>query len=406
MKKLILTTSLIGTLLFGGQVYANSTYIVRNGDTLSGIAKTYETTVNSIVGVNNLSGTNILVGQKLTIPSDKIIQGEMLMDGNKIIGAGHKYIGARYLFGASETRIDAFDCSSFTKRVFLENGINLPRTSRDQAAYGKAISLSEAKTGDLLFYDTDRDGVINHVGIFVAPNKMLHASPSNGVRYTSTESYWNARFVKAVRVLLPQPNTQTIVSVANTLPFNDISKLWNKEQVLSLHELGIIKGMGNKFMPSMEIPRSQLVVMISRALDLKGKEYNDKFVDVTTNDWFASELMSVVDAGIINGKSTLHFAPKVSVTREEAAKMVYQTLLYNGLDPLLLDNSKSVNEFTDYEEISVWARESVDILIKAEIVSGKKNGSFDPKGKLTRAEMAKIIYKMLQFTNGSTSTTK
>lgn len=53
----------------GGAGYGNFTYTVKEGDTLSFIAKKYETTVNKLVALNNLSNPNsIRVGQKLAVP--------------------------------------------------------------------------------------------------------------------------------------------------------------------------------------------------------------------------------------------------------------------------------------------------------------------------------------------------
>jgi peptidoglycan endopeptidase LytE len=99
------------------------------------------------------------------------------------------------------SRTDAFDCSSYTVRVFQENGINLPRTSAQQANAGKEIPLSQVQKGDLIFFDTNGDGTINHVSIIVDSNTLLHAATSTGVGFASFNSYWQPRAVKAVRVL-------------------------------------------------------------------------------------------------------------------------------------------------------------------------------------------------------------
>ncbi|MFD1738389.1 S-layer homology domain-containing protein [Bacillus salitolerans] len=401
MKKLIITTSLVGTLLFGGQAHADSTYIVRSGDTLSGIAKTYQISVDSILQANKLSSTNIFVGQTLTIPSDLEIPGVPLVEGSTIIKTGEQYLGARYLFGASETRTDAFDCSSFTMRVFLENGIILPRMSKDQAKAGKEISLSEAKPGDLLFFDTNRNGQINHVGIYVSPNKMINSASSTGVAYVDTKAYWNARFVKAVRVLLPQPNTQYAMTAANVYegPFRDISNIWNKEQILYLYDAGIIQGSGDQFLPNAQTSRVQLAVMLFRALQLEETAYDGRFSDVSSSDWYSGQLMTIAETGMIKGEANGTFNPNGSVTRAQAAKMIEGALKVKGFDESKLDATKSINQFSDYSRIPTWSIESVDILVKADVISGKADGSFDPNGNLTRAQMVKLIYKMLELTN-------
>lgn len=117
-----------------------------------------------------------------------------------IIETGKKYVGAKYLFGAPTTRTDVFDCSSFTQRVYRENGITLPRTSREQAMVGTEVPLASVRKGDLMFFDTDGDGVINHVSIVVDSETLLHAATSTGVAFANMKPYWAPRAVKAVRL--------------------------------------------------------------------------------------------------------------------------------------------------------------------------------------------------------------
>ncbi|UOE58006.1 NlpC/P60 family protein [Cytobacillus oceanisediminis] len=124
--------------------------------------------------------------------------------GSDIVKTGEKYLGRPYSFGAPLGNTSKFDCSSFTAQVFKENGIKLPRTSREQAKAGKAVAISQLRAGDLLFYDTDYDGVINHVAIYASKNKVIHAAGTK-VSYSNTAYYWNPRYVTARRVVNPQP---------------------------------------------------------------------------------------------------------------------------------------------------------------------------------------------------------
>lgn len=121
--------------------------------------------------------------------------------GGDIIKTGEKYLGRPYQYGAVLGKTSSFDCSSFTAKVFKENGITLPRTSRDQSKVGVRVSKANLRKGDLVFYDTDYDGVINHVGIHAGTSSMLHAGSTKGVSYANTKYYWSPRFVTARRVL-------------------------------------------------------------------------------------------------------------------------------------------------------------------------------------------------------------
>ena len=73
-----------------------------------------------------------------------------------------------------------FDCSALMQYAFAKAGVNLPRTSREQAKVGQAINASQAKPGDLIFFDHSgqRPG-IDHVALYLGNGKILEA-PGTG----------------------------------------------------------------------------------------------------------------------------------------------------------------------------------------------------------------------------------
>ncbi len=192
-----------------------ATYTVKSGDTFSSIAKKYNTSQSNLLSLNpRIKDANkIYVGQTINVPSSGTTSTPSTtpdvgtstsswgQKADKVIAEGKKYLGAPYVYGASTNRTDAFDCSSFTFRAFQSIGVTLPRTSVAQANVGKQISLNEVRKGDLLFFDTDYDGVINHVSIAIDNKTVLHAATSKGVSIATLNTYWNPRFVKAMRVI-------------------------------------------------------------------------------------------------------------------------------------------------------------------------------------------------------------
>lgn len=123
---------------------------------------------------------------------------EQLIEGAK------KYVGTPYLYGG--TTPEGFDCSGFVGQVFEDMGMDLPRTSRQQAELGTRIDISEVQTGDLVFF-SHSGGRIDHVGIVTSkkgePMAMVHASTSKGVIFSDLEksTYWKPRITHAQRVL-------------------------------------------------------------------------------------------------------------------------------------------------------------------------------------------------------------
>ena len=195
----------------------NSTkYTVKSGDTFSGIALKFSMSLSTLKSLNPeiVNINKLRIGQVLNVSGNSSNTSSSTTTGNTsapttsweakadaIISSGSKYIGKPYLYGASVTQTNAFDCSSFTMRVFQENGITLPRTSVAQSKIGQSVSLSNLRKGDLVFFDTDFDGVINHVAIAMSNTTLLHSQSSVGVSISSLNTYWQPRVVKITRVL-------------------------------------------------------------------------------------------------------------------------------------------------------------------------------------------------------------
>lgn len=212
---------LTSTLIFPGQVLKvnaitsnpdkskNTTdvYVVKLGDSLSSIAKRYNLSLSALLKINpNISTDRIRIGQTIRVSGKASASASnkpsKSTKADQVLAAGAKYMGAKYVYGASTSRTDVFDCSSFTLRAFQSAGISLPRNSVAQSNVGTAVSSKALQKGDLVFFDTNNDGVINHVGIYAGNGQMLNASTSKGVSYANiNNSYWGPSFVKAVRVL-------------------------------------------------------------------------------------------------------------------------------------------------------------------------------------------------------------
>ncbi|MSZ26269.1 MAG: peptidoglycan endopeptidase [Actinobacteria bacterium] len=86
-----------------------------------------------------------------------------------------KQIGDRYVFGADG--LTTWDCSGLTMRAFQSAGVSLPHSSAAQFRYGKSVSRSNLRAGDLVFFGSP----ISHVGIYLGGDKMVHA-PRSGSR--------------------------------------------------------------------------------------------------------------------------------------------------------------------------------------------------------------------------------
>ena len=125
--------------------------------------------------------------------------------GQNLVNFGKKYMGVRYVFGASTSTTRYFDCSSFMKYIFGKYGVNLPRTSVAQSKVGVAVSKANLRPGDLVFFSSGSRATgrnVTHVAVYAGNGKILHTYGSPGVTISSmTSGNWKRTYLKARRVL-------------------------------------------------------------------------------------------------------------------------------------------------------------------------------------------------------------
>ena len=102
-------------------------------------------------------------------------QAVMSATREAIVAYAKQFLGNPYVYGGSSLT-DGTDCSGFTMRIYEHFGISTGRSSRDQAAKGKEIPVSEVQPGDLLFYASG--DTINHVAMYIGGGQIIHAGSS------------------------------------------------------------------------------------------------------------------------------------------------------------------------------------------------------------------------------------
>ncbi|RXT02793.1 C40 family peptidase [Ammoniphilus sp. CFH 90114] len=143
-----------------------------------------------------------------------------------VITTGKRYMGTPYEYGSDRSTPTTFDCSDFTRWIYLYAiGMDLPKDSRSQAQYVRLYSkrhytdLRKARRGDLLFFMTYlgperelykgidvKNQTIGHCGIYLGNGKMLHtaSAKTGGVRIDQIAGmHYQWRFVMGGSVLPP-----------------------------------------------------------------------------------------------------------------------------------------------------------------------------------------------------------
>jgi hypothetical protein len=194
----------------------------------------------------------------------------------------------------------------------------------------------------------------------------------------------------------------TYAIVENNLTFPDVDnkKSWAENYIETLANKLIIQGKTDgKFAPGEEMTRAQFTVLLVKALGLPGGKYEQKFKDVKEADWFNlnGELAAAIKTGIIQGKPDGRFAPNEKITRTQAAIMLNRAMKLDFLkyDMAKLDKTKKVTDFKDTVKLDAEAKASIEAIYQAGIISGKPDGTFDPKGNTRRDQMAKMLAEFL-----------
>ncbi|MGN1312284.1 MAG: C40 family peptidase, partial [Bacilli bacterium] len=110
------------------------------------------------------------------IPYNEIIS-------NQVINYAMQFVGGPYVYGGNSLT-NGTDCSGFTKLVYANYGIYLPRSAPEQARVGTHIDLDNIMPGDIVV--SGYDGVVCHAAIYIGNEKLVHALNSNvGIVVTS-----------------------------------------------------------------------------------------------------------------------------------------------------------------------------------------------------------------------------
>ncbi len=174
---------------------------------------------------------------------------------------------------------------------------------------------------------------------------------------------------------------------------------WAQDAINELAENKIIKGTSaSTFAPANNITRADFALLLVRAFDLES-ENTENFADVSASDYFASELAIARNNGIVGGIGDNKYAPRNNITRQDMMVIVYRAL--QAISVAIGDSSPEeraeLEGYPDSDVVADYAKEAVSALVGAGFVNGK-NGRIAPTDYTTRAEVAVLIKRILDYT--------
>jgi len=174
--------------------------------------------------------------------------------------------------------------------------------------------------------------------------------------------------------------------------YSDIKYHWDNADIRFVSAFDIMPGQGNNFNPEKNVTRGDFIEAL---YNLAGKpEYKEKqdYFDVAPESRYYDCVNWAYEQGFIKGRSENEFGVNLNVTREQAAVVISKYIEKMGFQ--LSDSQKS---YSDLQNISSWALQEVYKVSKAGIMGDLGYGRFQPKAFCSRAEVATLLKKIIQY---------
>ena len=140
-----------------------------------------------------------------------------------------------------------------------------------------------------------------------------------------------------------------------------------------------------EFGPDQNMTRAEAAMMFYRLLKNKNVTITKSFADVPEDAWYATAVNTLASMGIINGIGNGQFAPNRSITRAQ-----FVAIAMRFADEL----TPGTRTFKDVP-VSYWAYDYIMAATGYGWISGYSNGTFNPNGTVTRAQVTTIVNHML-----------
>lgn len=167
---------------------------------------------------------------------------------------------------------------------------------------------------------------------------------------------------------------------------------WAINAIDSLYEKGVVKGVGDDiFNPGINTKRADFTIMAIKALGFEA-DFTENFSDVKQDAYYYNPIGVAKELGIVKGMGEL-FVPEGNITRQDMMVIMLKALEVKGIT-YEKDGNDYLARYSDKNQISDYAKDAVAFLTKLGVVQGS-DGKLNPKQLATRAEIAVILQNVL-----------
>ncbi|SDP07075.1 Serine protease, subtilisin family [Paenibacillus sp. yr247] len=317
---------------------------------------------SSIVFVWNDASVAAPVSALDSVPAGSDVTFSITKDADSARGFSDKFteasiVGTPYAFEASST----------------VNGVSTPLALASNQPIQRSFVLEQgsgAKATGALFKEGDK--------FYAIPAKFTQAD--NG----------------ATIVTISRPGFSSYVAASRHMMFADIDQSWAKDQIQSLADKFILNGTSaNEYSPKRSVTRAEFAAMLVRALGLQRQASSNPFSDVTQQDWFAEDVATAYQAGLVTGTGE-GFKPNDEISRQDLTVMLSRAI---SLLNLPKPTGPVSHPYADSVQFSSYAQDSIQAVTDVGLMEGitlQDKFYFLPGQATTREAVAKVLSNLLK----------
>lgn len=178
--------------------------------------------------------------------------------------------------------------------------------------------------------------------------------------------------------------------------YGDAYGHWAYEALAWAVDNGVMVGTSeDKLNPDSYLTRAQMAAMIDRLFGTYKSADISRYADVSRGSWYYDYIAQAVHMGTFAGYSNNRMGPNDNITREQAIVVLARTVCLPSA------GNSALARFPDRNQVGAWAADSVAAMVERGYVSGYNDGRLNPKGQITRAEMAQIMCNIFQSVHDS-----
>lgn len=356
--------------------------ITTNGDTTY-----YETLQDAVNAVQNNETITLLNDTKENVTVSKAIK--FTLAGKEHL-KGSIAAGSRYSMTTSET-------NGNTEYTFTYVGGGSSSSISTPTTY--AVNINAATNGAVAA-DKKTASKGTTVTVTASPSKgyvvdAVKVVDKDGKDLAVTEKDGKYVFTMPASAVTVTGSFKAETPAPVALPFTDVkSGNWFYDAVKYAYAQGLMTGTSaTTFAPNGTMNRAMIVTVLYRLEKSPAVTGASKFTDVPAGQWYSDAVAWAAANKIVNGYDETTFGPMNAVTREQMAAILFRYEQVKGLENVTLE--ENLNRFPDQNKISAYAIPALQWAVGQKIINGNADGTLDPTGTATRAQVAQIFTNLL-----------